>query len=74
MRYNGWVYRHPNTPCKECVKPKRHLGCHDHCEEYQAARAEYENIKNAARANKKANEELDRYLSEQITKTLRRKK
>ena len=70
MRYNGWVYRHPNTPCKECVKPKRHLGCHDHCEEYQAARAEYENIKNAARAN----EELYRYISEQITKTLRRKK
>ena len=68
MRYNGWVYRHSNTPCKECTK--RHLGCHDHCEEYQAARAEYENIKNAARAN----EELYRYISEQITKTLRRKK
>ena len=68
MRYNGWVYRHPNTPCKECAK--RYLGCHDHCEEYQAARAEYENIKNAAHAN----EELNRYISEQITKTLRRKK
>lgn len=26
--------------CKDCVKPKRYPGCHDHCQEYQAEKAE----------------------------------
>ncbi len=28
-------------PCKGCVIPKRHPGCHDHCLEYLAYKAEY---------------------------------
>jgi len=25
--------------CRNCVAPKRYPGCHDHCPEYQAAKA-----------------------------------
>ena len=28
--------------CKSCVAPKRHPGCHGHCPEYLAEKAEYE--------------------------------
>ena len=31
--------------CKDCVAPKRHPGCHGHCEEYVAERAEYDRLK-----------------------------
>jgi hypothetical protein len=31
--------------CKGCVAPKRHPGCHDHCPEYLAQKAEYERRK-----------------------------
>ena len=33
--------------CKNCVAPKRHPGCHDHCEEYKTARAAYDEKKAA---------------------------
>lgn len=26
----------PQPPCKNCVAPKRHQGCHDVCEEFIA--------------------------------------
>ena len=28
--------------CKDCVAPKRHTACWDHCPEYQKEKAEYE--------------------------------
>ena len=31
--------------CRGCVAPKRHPGCHGHCPEYIAERAEYEKRK-----------------------------
>lgn len=31
--------------CKNCVAPKRTPGCHDHCPEYIAERAEYDKKK-----------------------------
>lgn len=33
--------------CKDCVAPKRHPGCQDHCPEYKAERAEYDKRKAA---------------------------
>ena len=33
--------------CKGCVSPKRYPGCHDHCPEYLAERAEYDRLKEA---------------------------
>lgn len=31
--------------CVSCVKPKRHPGCHDHCPDYLAEKAEHETRK-----------------------------
>ena len=39
----------PNMPCKDCVPPKRQLGCHGYCEEYLAVVAEREKIKEKRR-------------------------
>lgn len=30
----------PIKCCKDCVAPKRHPGCHDHCPEYNKENAE----------------------------------
>ena len=38
-----------NCPCKGCVKPKRHIGCHDHCEEYLKFKGEKEQENKARR-------------------------
>ena len=40
------------TCCKNCVPPKRHLGCHSTCEQYLREKAEYEKQKEYARAHK----------------------
>lgn len=31
--------------CRYCTQPKRHPGCHSHCPEYLAERAEYDRCK-----------------------------
>lgn len=31
--------------CRYCIAPKRHPGCHDHCPEYAAEKAEHERCK-----------------------------
>ena len=31
--------------CKECKPPKRYPGCHDHCQEYLAQKAEHDKCK-----------------------------
>ena len=36
-----------NGPCKGCEKPKRYSGCHDHCAEYKAYKAEIDRIREA---------------------------
>ena len=32
--------------CKDCVPPKRHIGCHSSCKEYLNERMEHDKIKN----------------------------
>ena len=41
--------------CKGCVAPKRHPGCHDHCPEYIAEKAEHD--------RKKAIDDKERFVS-----------
>lgn len=53
--------------CKDCVPPKRHLGCHDHCEEYKKEKALNEERKENARKNqvvKISNYDFDRVMYE----------
>ena len=44
--------------CRGCVAPKRHPGCHDHCPEYLAERAEHDKLKAAADKKKAINDGL----------------
>ena len=39
--------------CKNCIAPKRHLGCHDTCEEYQKEKAKHEIRKQKERAERR---------------------
>lgn len=39
----------PDMPCKNCVPPRRQIGCHGYCEEYLAVVAEREKIKEKRR-------------------------
>lgn len=32
----------PKFPCKNCVAPKRHIGCHDKCGEYLTVKLDNE--------------------------------
>lgn len=47
------------TCCRECVAPKRYPGCHDHCPDYAAEKAESEKAKAAKR--------MDKYVHSGIT-------
>ena len=38
--------------CKDCVPPTRYPGCHAKCEQYKAEKAEWEEEKKLAKANK----------------------
>lgn len=38
--------------CKECVPPKRHIGCHETCKKYLEEKAEFEKEKEWIRQNK----------------------
>lgn len=47
MEWNDGIWndnRHFKA-CRKCVAPKRHPGCHEHCEEYAADKAAYEAVK-----------------------------
>lgn len=41
-----------DNPCKECVAPKRHIGCHGPCQEYQEWRKQQDALNKELR-NKK---------------------
>lgn len=43
--------------CKECIPPKRHTGCHQHCEEYIEQKVKLEKEKQAEREWKEAHPE-----------------
>ena len=38
--------------CHYCKPPKRHPGCHDHCPEYLASKAEYDQRRMDARQDR----------------------
>lgn len=61
MKYGGTVYKSINT-CKDC--PDRYLGCHDHCEKYQKALAEWKEKKRFAKKVKRLSREYDGFKIE----------
>lgn len=38
--------------CKDCVAPKRHIGCHADCKEYLEEKAQYEKAKQKIKETK----------------------
>lgn len=41
-----------DNPCRECVPPKRHLGCHANCEAYISWKEEWDALKDKERKQK----------------------
>ena len=45
-------------PCKDCVPPKRTLGCHSACQEYTDWKTAYETAKAKSREIKKEDDDV----------------
>lgn len=58
--------------CAGCVAPKRHPGCHDHCPEYGAEKAEYTRCKAEEDARRKVNNAIYNQRSIRVAKSLRK--
>lgn len=43
--------------CKDCTPPKRHLGCHGHCEEYLGEKKELDKIRERLARERKYNQD-----------------
>ena len=50
-----------NAPCKGCIPPKRHLGCHGECEEYKRFQEGIAELKTTIRKEKELNTLLNGY-------------
>lgn len=57
--------------CRNCVPPKRHIGCHSTCEKYLAEKAEYAKRKVA---EDKAKKEYADFVSAKVATVVRTKK
>lgn len=71
MRYSGYTYKGPRTSCRECTE--RHQGCHDHCETYQTALAEWLERKKEIRKKKKLIQQSDRYAIDSVIRNSKRR-
>lgn len=57
--------------CKDCVAPKRHLACWDHCPEYLAEKAEHDLIKETEYRKRKISNDIYQQRSDRVTKAIR---
>lgn len=60
--------------CNGCVAPKRHPACHDHCEEYQKEKAEYEERKAVADREKRISYGLYQQRATALAKNMKGRK
>jgi len=58
--------------CNGCVAPKRYPGCHDHCPEYAAEKAEYEKLKAKDDKRRKVKADIYNQRSINVAKAIRR--
>ena len=58
--------------CSGCVAPKRYPGCHDHCPEYAAERAEYAKHKTKEDKRRKVKSDIYKQRSINVAKAMRR--
>lgn len=57
--------------CRYCVAPKRHPGCHAHCPEYIAEKAEHDAEKAERDKRKRIEYNLDSQLAKSIYNSMR---
>ena len=57
--------------CRGCVAPKRYPGCHDRCQEYIAARAEYDRRKEIYDRERDIRNAIYHSRSEKVYKAMR---
>lgn len=57
--------------CKGCVAPKRYPGCHNHCQEYLTARAEYDRLKEIYDRERNINNAIYQNRSMKVYKAMR---
>ena len=58
--------------CHPCVPPKRHPGCHDHCPDYAAEKAENDRLKEVDAKRSKARNDIYSQRADLVTKALKR--
>ena len=61
----------PIKCCKDCVAPKRHPGCHDHCPEYQKEKADHEARKAVADKKKLTDQGIYLQRAKAVAKAMR---
>lgn len=65
MKYGGREFKSINT-CRDC--PDKHPGCHDHCEKYQSALAEWKEKKAAVKHAKRLYKQYDDFRVESLAR------
>lgn len=58
--------------CYGCVAPKRYPGCHDHCPDRIAEKAEDDRLKAIAAAKKKINNDIYNQRAIHVTKAMKK--
>lgn len=62
----------PIKCCRDCVPPKRHTACWDHCPEYAAEKAEYERLRAEDAKKRKVKSDIYTQRADKVTKALRK--
>lgn len=63
-----------DCPCKYCVPPKRHPGCHGHCKDEDKWNEKKKTAQDAIRTEQKRNEQATSFLVESQMRVARRLK
>ena len=59
MEYRGEKRKGIRSTCRDCQE--RYIGCHDHCEKYLQAQAEWLDFKSKTKKAKKLHKEFDSF-------------
>lgn len=60
--------------CHKCKAPKRHPGCHDHCPEYKAERAAYDEKMDVEKSKRRLANALNTETGRQVARATRRRR
>lgn len=58
-----------DNPCKDCLAPVRHIGCHANCEKYLAWKKAYDEWNNKVFNERSKSRAVDKYLIDRSLKT-----